>query len=219
MPEPYCYEYPRPMVTVDLLIFGLDGDSLRALFIRRKNDPFQGCWAIPGGYLEMDETLGAAARRELKEETGLDAPKVIAEVGVFADPGRDPRGRTISVAHVGAIAGLLPPIAGGDDAAEAAWLDPFAADPLAFDHGMIRDRALHRLREAVLIGPGGLDLLPDPFEVADLHRLFHALGLDGTGRQDAWIERQLRGERIGEADGASGGFFRVGDRASGPWFA
>jgi len=127
MSTPYCYEYPRPMVTVDLVVFGLGPEGLRALFIKRKKDPFAGLWAIPGGYLEIDEAIEAAARRELKEETGLQDLLVLEEIGVFGDPGRDPRGRTISVAHAGIVRAPLPRVKGGDDAEDAAWLDPRTA--------------------------------------------------------------------------------------------
>src|SRR5436190_23675086 len=104
----YCYDYPRPAVTVDLVLFALDRDALKVLLIRRKHDPFAGCWAFPGGFIEMDETLQAAARRELEEETGVSFRGPLATLGVYAEPNRDPRGRTISVAHV-AVIGPPPP--------------------------------------------------------------------------------------------------------------
>src|SRR5689334_8829310 len=124
MPGPYCYEYPRPAVTVDLVVFALEGQGLRTLLIRRGKDPFAGRWALPGGFLDIDEPIEAAARREFREETGLDAPEVVEFLGAFGDPGRDPRGRTISLAHVAALRGPVPPPTGGDDASAAAWLDP-----------------------------------------------------------------------------------------------
>src|SRR4051794_19316530 len=105
MPPPYCYDYPRPAVTVDLVVFSLSGDELRVLLIRRKADPFAGRWALPGGFLEMDEPIADGARRELREETGLEAAGPLALIGVFGDPGRDPRGRTISLAHATVVRG------------------------------------------------------------------------------------------------------------------
>src|SRR5262245_50385266 len=95
--KPYCYEYPRPAVTVDLVLFAWDASDLRVLLIRRKHDPFAGHWAFPGGFLDIDESVEHAVRRELWEETGLDFTGGVTEIGVYADPGRDPRGRTISV--------------------------------------------------------------------------------------------------------------------------
>src|SRR5262245_3974002 len=131
MPPPYCYDYPRPAVTVDLVAFALFADGLRVLLIRRRRDPFAGRRAIPGGFIEMDEPIEAAARRELREETGLEPAGPVELIGVFGDPGRDPRGRTISLAHAAAIRCPLPSIRGADDAAEAVWLDPTQARDLA----------------------------------------------------------------------------------------
>ncbi len=87
MNRPYCYEYPRPSVTVDLVVFTLAPEGIRALFIRRKKDPFAGRWAIPGGFLEMEEAVDLAALRELREETGLADPQLVEPIGWFGDPG------------------------------------------------------------------------------------------------------------------------------------
>src|ERR1700730_2958691 len=97
MKKEYIYEYPRPAVTVDIIVV-TRGPKPKVLLIRRKHDPFAGCWAIPGGFVEMDETLEAAARRELKEETGVTVDS-LEQLYTFGDPGRDPRGRTIAVAY------------------------------------------------------------------------------------------------------------------------
>jgi len=138
--KPYCYEYTRPAVTVDLVVFAHQAGTLVALMVRRGRDPFAGSWAIPGGFLDIDEEVEAGARRELREETGLDLSVPIAFLGVFGAPGRDPRGRTISLVHVAYLPGEPPEVTGGDDASEAAWRpvrldDP--ATPLAFDHDQI----------------------------------------------------------------------------------
>ncbi len=148
----YCYLYPRPAVTIDLAVFALDGERLRVLLIRRKKDPFAGRWALPGGFLDIDEPVEVGARRELREETGLDVTRPVEFLGVYADPGRDPRGRTITLAHAFVARGPLPSVAGRDDAEGAAWLDPMQPLPLAFDHDKILADALAWVRRRVAEG-------------------------------------------------------------------
>jgi 8-oxo-dGTP diphosphatase len=148
----YCYRYPRPAVTIDLAVLALDGDQLRVLLIRRKKEPFAGRWALPGGFLDIDEPVEAGARRELREETGLDVAGPVEFLGVYADPGRDPRGRTITLAHALVTRGPLPIVAGGDDAEDAAWLDPKQPLALAFDHDKILADALAWVRRRVAEG-------------------------------------------------------------------
>jgi len=195
MPPPYCYDYPRPAVTVDLLVFALEGDSLRVLLIRRKRDPFAGAWAIPGGFLEIDEPAEDAARRELREETGLDHQGPIAALGAFSTPGRDPRGRTISLAFATSIRSPLPAVGGADDAAEACWVDPHGSLPLAFDHDAIMAVALTWLARDVVNGWAGLELLPAVFNDQELKNLFRAVGK--TSRQAvAWRNRLLRAGQV-----------------------
>lgn len=131
----YVYNYPRPMVTVDAVVFtGQDRDRRIAL-IRRRNEPFAGCWALPGGFLDMTESLDAAVARELKEETGLTGIP-LTQFYTFGDPGRDPRGRSISVAFYGFIP-VPTPLRAADDAAEAAWFPVTKLPQVAFDHDKI----------------------------------------------------------------------------------
>jgi 8-oxo-dGTP diphosphatase len=195
MSLPYCYKYPRPAVTVDLVVFALGDDGLRILLIRRKHDPFAGCWAIPGGFLEMDESAEDASRRELREETGLDHRGLVAPIGFFSAPGRDPRGRTISLAHAGVVRGPLPRVGGGDDAAEAAWLGLQHATGLAFDHDAILAAALRWFVNAVDEGPAGVAILPQPFQQEDVRDLFRALGRT-RGQAVAWRNRLVRSGQI-----------------------
>lgn len=140
---PYCYDYPRPAVTVDLIVFCRESSSCRVLLIRRRHDPFAGRFAIPGGFLDGDERAEAGARRELREETGLALAGPVAFLGHYDDPNRDPRGRTIGLAFVAVVDGPPPEVAGGDDAAEAFWVALDAIEPtdLAFDHAAILDDA------------------------------------------------------------------------------
>jgi 8-oxo-dGTP diphosphatase len=207
MPPPYCYEYPRPAVTVDLVVFRLRAAELRVLLVRRKHEPFAGRWAIPGGFVEIDEPIEAAARRELREETGLDVDAAHVEfLGVFGDPGRDPRGRTISMAHIAAVRGPFPNVAGGDDAEKAAWVPVKKAVELAFDHDLILASALNRLDDRVRQGDAALALLPDEFSRRQVVQLFKAL--ESAERSAlAWVERMQRGSRIA-ASTTSGDRFR-----------
>jgi 8-oxo-dGTP diphosphatase len=123
------------MVTVDAVVFSGRDRNRQVALIRRKNNPFAGSWALPGGFLDMEETLDAAAARELEEETGL-AGIPLKQFYTFGDPGRDPRGRSISVAFYGFIP-LPTPLGAADDAAEAAWFPVSDLPPVAFDHDKI----------------------------------------------------------------------------------
>ncbi len=128
----YTYDYPRPAVTVDIVIVTAEPKP-RVLLIRRKQAPYAGCWAIPGGFVNMDEALDHAARRELLEETGVHA-KDIMQLHTFGDPGRDPRGRVVSVAYLAVVDfNKIKPRA-ADDAAEVGWFYLNRPPKLAFDH-------------------------------------------------------------------------------------
>jgi len=118
---------------------------LRVLLVRRKAEPFAGRWALPGGFLNLDEPAEAGARRELREETGLDVAGPVEPIGFFDAPGRDPRGRTISLAFAAMVPGPLPEVAGGDDAEEAEWRGVEGLTGLAFDHDAILRKALEWL--------------------------------------------------------------------------
>ena len=132
----FTYEYPRPSVTADIAIFSNNTENPQVLLIQRGNDPFKGQWALPGGFIEMDETLVASAARELKEETGLSVPE-LTQFRTYGDPGRDPRGRTVTVIFYGFVNPDEVTIAGGDDAAEARWFPIDQLPALAFDHKKI----------------------------------------------------------------------------------
>lgn len=122
-------------ITVDAVIFVREERDLRLLLIKRKNDPFKEKWALPGGFLEEDEALVDGARRELEEETGLK-PKDLWQIKAFGAPGRDPRGRIISIAFLG-ILDAAEEVKGNDDAGEAKWFPLSNLPDLAFDHSRI----------------------------------------------------------------------------------
>jgi len=131
----YCYDYPRPAVTVDAVVLARREGRPHALLIRRRQPPFAGAWALPGGFINMEEPLEDAVRRELFEETGLTSGKV-TQVGAFGDPKRDPRGRVIGIAYLVEAASDAA-LQAGDDAADARWWPLDGLPSLAFDHAQI----------------------------------------------------------------------------------
>ncbi len=132
----YQYNYPRAALTVDCVVFARDGDVLKVLLIRRASPPYPDCWALPGGFVEMHETLEEAALRELEEETGLRLAHA-EQLRAFDGVNRDPRERVISVAHMAVVNIADHSPKGSDDASEAAWFDLNALPSLAFDHGEV----------------------------------------------------------------------------------
>jgi 8-oxo-dGTP diphosphatase len=143
-PGKYAYEFPRPAVTADIVVITREPEPY-VLLIRRGDEPFKGAWALPGGFVDPDETLAEAAHRELHEETGVTGVD-LEQLGAFGDPGRDPRGWTVTVAFLARVdrTGVKPQAS--DDAAEVKW-HSLAKQPkkLAFDHAKILARARARL--------------------------------------------------------------------------
>ncbi|EMR02539.1 NUDIX domain-containing protein [Cesiribacter andamanensis] len=135
------YDYPRPAVTVDALVFWLQPQDLQVLLIKRKNDPFKGCWSLPGGFMDMDETPEEAVVRELAEETGL-AVEYVVQIGAFGAVERDPRHRTLSIAYLSVLTDEPGEVKGADDATEACWFSLHDLPlRLAFDHKDILQQA------------------------------------------------------------------------------
>jgi 8-oxo-dGTP diphosphatase len=143
----YSYDYPRPALTVDVVLATREARP-RVLLIKRKHDPFAGKWALPGGFVDENEKPADAARRELAEETGLRVED-LEQLHTAGDPGRDPRGWTVSVVFLARVdADEVKPVA-GDDAAEADWFPLDELPALAFDHAMLLLRAKVRLADRV----------------------------------------------------------------------
>jgi 8-oxo-dGTP diphosphatase len=133
-------------VGVDAVVFRYDRGELMVLLIQRKGEPFKGQWCFPGGFVEDGEDLEPAARRELKEETGLEVAS-LEQLRAFGDPSRDPRSRTITIAHFSVLEGEIPAVKGGDDAADARWYHVKELPQLGFDHAEIMEYALRRVEQ------------------------------------------------------------------------
>lgn len=141
----YTYEWPRPMVTVDAVVFAVLTGKTEVLLIKRKKDPYKGQWAVPGGFVEMDEELEDAVARELAEETGLTGVR-LEQLRAFGKCGRDPRGRQISIAFIGTITEGQDKVRAGDDAADARWFNiRNLPENMAFDHDEMVHTAIERL--------------------------------------------------------------------------
>ncbi len=171
----YTYDHPRPALTVDCVIFGLDeSNKLKVLLIQRGHEPFSGFWALPGGFVDMEEPLEQAALRELEEETGVK-DVFIEQLYTFGDPGRDPRGRVVSVAYYALVNLAEHPVAPASDARTAKWYEVDQLPLLAFDHAHILGVAVNRLRAKVRYQPIGFELLPEHFTLTQLQNLYETI--------------------------------------------
>jgi 8-oxo-dGTP diphosphatase len=173
---PHTYDYPRPAVTVDCVVFGLDLDAqdLKILLIQRRGQPFAGMWALPGGFVEMDETLEQSAKRELQEETGISR-LYLEQLYTFGDPGRDPRERVVTVAYYALVKLTDHAIKADTDATDVGWFAVSDLPRLAFDHAKIVSVALNRLKGKVRYQPIGFELLPAKFTLSQLQRLYEVV--------------------------------------------
>jgi len=170
----YTYQHPRPALTVDCVVFGLDEADLKVLLIQRASPPFAGQWALPGGFVELDESLEEAARRELSEETGLDQV-YLEQLYTFGAVDRDPRERVVSVAYYALVKLCDHRVQAATDARAAAWFSLDDLPRLAFDHEQILEVAQQRLQGKVRYQPIGFELLPDKFTLRQLQRLYETI--------------------------------------------
>ena len=164
-------DYPHPSVTTDVVIFTLRESDLHVLLIKRGHPPFEGMWAIPGGFVDIDESLEEAALRELEEEAGV-RDVYLEQLYTFGDPGRDPRGRVITVAYFALVgADKIKPRATGE-AEDVGWFSVYNLPALAFDHSHILDYALTRLRYKLEYSAVGFQLLPEKFTLRELQEAY-----------------------------------------------
>ena len=172
----YCYDYPRPMVTVDCVLLRESQGALQVLMVERGSPPYKGRWALPGGFIRMNEPLEAAVIRELAEESGIKNLSFLIQLGAYGELGRDPRGRDISVAFIGIIPNGAHPPKAGSDAALAVWL-PVEELPerLAFDHATILGDALRRIAAGGRYSGVLFAFLRDPFTSGQLGDVLHAV--------------------------------------------
>jgi 8-oxo-dGTP diphosphatase len=171
---PHTYEYPRPALTVDCVVFGLDEQDLKVLLVRRDLPPFEGRWALPGGFVRMEESVDDAARRELREETGLH-DVYLEQLYTFGDVRRDPRGRVVSVAYYALVNLADHRVQAATDARDAAWFAVADVPSLSFDHDRILTAASQRLKAKVRYEPIGFELLPAKFTLSQLQRLYETV--------------------------------------------
>ena len=170
----YEYEFPHPAVTVDVAIFTIRNDELKVLLIKRALDPFLGSWALPGGFVELDESLVEAAKRELKEETGV-AAAYLEQLYTFGEPNRDPRERVISVAYYALMPSDALEIKAASDAEGVGWFSIDELPKLAFDHSGILTMALTRLAAKFEYSTVAFQLMPEEFTMPELRHLYELI--------------------------------------------
>jgi 8-oxo-dGTP diphosphatase len=220
----YTSDYPIIDVTVDVVLLTVVDDELSVLVVRRGGPPYQGRWALPGGFVEVGEDLGPAALRELREETGVGPDGVrIEQLATYGAPRRDPRGRTISVAWLAVLPRAVEPTA-GDDASHAAWrpAQPLTTGSrLAFDHRTILADGVERARAKLEYSNIATAFLPEEFTIADLRRVYEVVWghpLDPGNfhrkvtRTEGFVERTGRRQSVGRGRPAE--LFRAGPEES-----
>lgn len=170
----YCYEYPHPAVTTDVVVFAIRNDRLEFLLIKRASEPYQGHWALPGGFVDIDEDLNACALRELEEETGITGV-YLEQLCSVGTPRRDPRERVISVVYFAVLAEDKLEARAASDAAAVAWFSVRDYPRLAFDHNMIVQKAHHRLAAKLSYSTIALQFMPRRFTLSQLQRVYELI--------------------------------------------
>ncbi|MEO6304222.1 MAG: NUDIX domain-containing protein [Bacteroidia bacterium] len=170
----YQYEFPRPALATDCVIFGFDGGELKLLLLEREKEPFKNKWALPGGFVFEDETTEIAAKRILTEKAGVKN-MFIEQLYTFSEVDRDPRERIISVAYFALVNKHQYTLMAGRDTVTAEWFELSSLPKLAFDHGKIVKTAIQRLKGKVSYQPIGFELLDEKFTLTQLQSLYEAI--------------------------------------------
>ena len=170
----YTYEHPRPSLATDCVIFGFDGGTLKLLLTEREKEPFKNKWALPGGFVQMEETTEACAERILKEKAGIKNV-FVEQLFTFSDIDRDPRERVISVSYFALVNKHQFELAAGRDTLKAEWFEIADLPKLAFDHSKIVRTAIERLKGKVLYQPIGFELLAEKFTLTQLQGVYEAI--------------------------------------------
>jgi len=164
-------EFPKPSVTVDIVIFTIQDNDLKVLLVKRDIEPFKNKWAIPGGFVRIDEDLDKAAKRELEEETGVK-DVYLEQLYTFGDPKRDPRGRVITVSYFALISSSFINLKVSTDVSDAKWFSISNLPQVAFDHKKILNYALKRLRWKFEYTPVAFSMLPKDFPISELQNMY-----------------------------------------------
>lgn len=196
----HTYEYPRPALTSDIVVFGYDGRQLHILLVERGLEPFKGLWALPGGFMHIDETIDQCAQRELREETSVSGA-YLRQFGVFSDVHRDPRGRVVTVAFLALVSKSDYQLVAGDDASKAEWFVHDELPPLAFDHSKIIAEAMKCLRDLIATRPVVLRLLDKRFSIAELQRLVETITGEEYDRRN--FQRRLIQSNLLQPEGTT----------------
>lgn len=181
--EKFCYKYPHAALTADCVIFGFNGSDMKVLLVERAQEPYKGMWALPGGFMRMDEAIEQTARRELREETNL-TNVYLEQFRVYSDVNRDPRERVVTVAFIALVRPEDYEILAGDDASNAMWFDDRFLPPMAFDHDIIIREAREHLAEILRIKPVAFELLNKYFSLSELQKVYEVINRTNYDRRN-----------------------------------
>jgi len=201
---PYTYNYPHPAVTVDACLFTIQDDRLKIVLIRRAAEPYKDVWALPGGFIHLDENLETAVKRELEEATGITG-FYLEQLGTFGQVDRDPRERVISVAYFALAPAGHVTLKADTDAIDAAWFDVNELPDLAFDHASIINKAIKRIQTKIETSNVAFEFLPPKFTISDVrqvHESVHGRPIDKRNFQK-WLTGSNLIRPLGEKRGGS----------------